>query len=97
MLISTQIPAHTHTVNPPVSNAGGNATDPTGGMPAMVNTGTARAPVTTAMGYTTGASTGTGTASNTGPAGGSQPHENRPPSLAVTFIIALTGIFPSRN
>ena len=29
--------------------------------------------------------------------GGSQPHENRPPWLAVNFIIALQGIFPSRN
>jgi microcystin-dependent protein len=29
--------------------------------------------------------------------GGSQPHENRPPYLAVNFIIALQGIFPSRN
>ncbi|HEX7169047.1 MAG TPA: tail fiber protein [Acidimicrobiales bacterium] len=29
--------------------------------------------------------------------GGSQPHENRQPFLALTFIIALQGIFPSRN
>ncbi len=30
-------------------------------------------------------------------AGGSQPHENRPPFLVVNFVIALQGIFPSRN
>jgi microcystin-dependent protein len=30
-------------------------------------------------------------------AGGSQPHENRQPLLAINFIIALEGIFPSRN
>ena len=30
-------------------------------------------------------------------AGGGQPHENRSPFLTVTFGIALTGIFPSRN
>jgi microcystin-dependent protein len=30
-------------------------------------------------------------------AGGGQPHENRAPYLAVNFIIALQGIFPSRN
>jgi len=30
-------------------------------------------------------------------AGGSQPHQNMMPSLAITFIIALQGIFPSRN
>jgi microcystin-dependent protein len=29
--------------------------------------------------------------------GGSQPHENRPPYLALNFVIALQGIFPSRN
>lgn len=29
--------------------------------------------------------------------GGSQPHENRSPILTLNFIIALQGIFPSRN
>jgi microcystin-dependent protein len=29
--------------------------------------------------------------------GGSQPHENRQPYLALTFCIALVGIFPSQN
>ena len=29
--------------------------------------------------------------------GGSQPHENRQPYLALTFCIALQGIFPSRS
>ena len=33
----------------------------------------------------------------TSPAGGGQPHENVQPSLAVSFIIALQGIFPSPN
>lgn len=32
-----------------------------------------------------------------GPIGGSQPHENRQPYLALNFIIALQGVFPSRN
>ncbi len=30
-------------------------------------------------------------------AGGSQPHDNMPPHLAINYIIALQGIFPSRN
>lgn len=30
-------------------------------------------------------------------AGGSQPHQNRQPYLGLNFIIALEGIFPSRN
>jgi microcystin-dependent protein len=33
----------------------------------------------------------------TGIAGGSQPHNNMQPYLAVTFVIAMEGIFPSRN
>lgn len=32
-----------------------------------------------------------------GPIGGSQPHENRQPYLVLNFIIALVGVFPSRN
>lgn len=32
-----------------------------------------------------------------GATGGSQPHNNLMPYLVVTFIIALQGIFPSRN
>jgi microcystin-dependent protein len=31
------------------------------------------------------------------PVGGSQPHENRQPYLALTFAICLSGIFPSQN
>lgn len=32
-----------------------------------------------------------------GATGGTQPHENRSPYLAVNYIIALTGVFPSRD
>ncbi len=35
-----------------------------------------------------------GTVSNTG---GSQPHQNMQPYLVLTFCIALTGLFPTRN
>jgi microcystin-dependent protein len=31
------------------------------------------------------------------PVGSSQPHENRMPYLAMSYIIAVEGIFPSRN
>jgi microcystin-dependent protein len=31
------------------------------------------------------------------PAGGSQPHSNMQPYLTLNFVIALAGIFPSRN
>ena len=32
-----------------------------------------------------------------GKTGGGQTHENRPPYLSLNYIIALVGIFPSRN
>lgn len=32
-----------------------------------------------------------------GPSGGSLPHNNLMPSLCITFVIALQGVFPSRN
>ncbi|MFF3601834.1 phage tail protein [Kitasatospora indigofera] len=31
------------------------------------------------------------------PVGGTQAHENRPPSLALSFILCLYGIFPSQS
>ncbi|MCW3849576.1 tail fiber protein [Sphingomonas sp. LB-2] len=31
------------------------------------------------------------------PAGGNQPHNNQAPSLVLNYIIALEGVFPSRN
>ena len=34
---------------------------------------------------------------STSPAGGDQPHNNMQPFLALTFLIALTGVFPARN
>jgi microcystin-dependent protein len=36
-------------------------------------------------------------AGSVGPVGGSQPHNNTQPYLVLNFIIALQGIFPSRN
>ena len=36
-------------------------------------------------------------AGNVAPAGGSQPHNNLSPYLTINFIIALQGLFPSRN
>jgi microcystin-dependent protein len=35
--------------------------------------------------------------STVAPVGGSQSHENRQPLLALNYIIALVGLFPSRN
>ncbi len=45
--------------------------------------------------YSSSAVTGNMPASTLQPAGGSQPHENRSPYLALSYIISLFGIFPS--
>jgi microcystin-dependent protein len=64
-------------------------------------TGAAPATPTQAYLYTTPGSptpqTGNLNAQSTAMSGGSQPHPNLMPSLCVTFIIALYGIFPSQN
>lgn len=87
-LLTAQIPAHNHIVNGVAS--GGNQAGPGGGSPAMESTGTSldysNAPPNSAM--------NAAMVSNTG---GNQPHANIQPVLCVNFIIALQGIFPSRN
>ena len=44
--------------------------------------------------YADGAGAPIASANSTVPAGGSQPHDNMMPFLCVSFIIALTGIYP---
>jgi microcystin-dependent protein len=50
----------------------------------------------TASPYSTSSNT-TMNASTIGIAGGGQPHDNFQPYLVINFVIALQGIFPSRN
>jgi microcystin-dependent protein len=86
-LTGQQIPAHTHAAH--VSPNGTtdspvgafSATDPAGNV-AQFFTGPANAQMSDAA---------------IAGAGGSQPHNNIQPVLAVTFIIAMFGIFPSQN
>ena len=86
-LLSTQIPAHTHSVN--AASTGGNQASPGSGFPATESTGTS-------LNYSSVSNT-TMNASMIAPNSGGQAHENRQPFLAVNFIIALEGIYPSRN
>lgn len=87
MLISTEMPQHSHAVS--VSSAVGDQASPSNGFIAASDVDAPfTAPAEAAI--STNASTVT-------PAGGSQPHENRPPFQVVNFVIALQGIFPSRN
>lgn len=88
-----QMPAHNHTVQ----GNSGNAAKPTpgGNMPSALTGTTAKefwVPPNQAIGSPIPMNQSALTM-----AGGTQPHENRMPILAITFIIALSGIFPSRG
>lgn len=85
-----QLPIHNH-------GGGGSGGQPCSTGPGTTNTANTKFPaITTRPLYadTPGGSVGAGTSGLTG---GSQPHNNRQPFLALNFIIALEGIFPSRN
>ncbi|HLO31906.1 MAG TPA: tail fiber protein [Anaerolineales bacterium] len=84
-LTINQIPNHSHV---PLAVAGnGNQSTPQGGVWAGVTTSIYTSnPPNLAFNATLGGSTG-----------GSQPHENLMPYLAVSFIISLFGIFPTQN
>ena len=92
-LLNSEIPAHNHLLS--VSSASATASDPTNAIPAQINTGTPRAPNYIAA-YGT-AATGTAAATALSITGGSQPHSNIQPYLTINFIIALVGVYPSRN
>jgi microcystin-dependent protein len=88
-LQTPQIPAHTHTYTPQANTAAGAAGSPAGALWAGSATGDTI--------YKPGASNTTMAAQTIGNTGGSQPHENRQPTLALNYIIALVGVYPSRN
>lgn len=83
-LITTQIPAHTHSVQ---AGIGSSAVTPEGNFLGSDSV-TSIYDVTAAT---------TMNPAMIGVAGGSQPHENRQPLLVMNYIIALEGIFPSRS
>jgi microcystin-dependent protein len=85
-LTTQQAPAHSHTLM-----AAGNVTTPNPGPSLALGT-----PAVAVRMYGTGSPTPLAP-SSIGSFGGSAPHENRQPFLGLNFIIALQGIFPSRN
>lgn len=82
-----QMPAHNHTATPSCSDGTPTSPSPVGAV--MAN------PDPTQLYASSGTDAMAPITSTT--AGGNQPHENRQPLLAINFIIALEGIFPSRN
>jgi len=95
-LTTLQMPAHNHSVTMAlnVKNAAGNSPSPAGSVLANEAAGVtamySNAAPDTAM--ASGAVTG-----SVGTAGGSQPTSIMQPYLGVNYIIALYGIYPSRN
>ena len=88
-LLTAELPAHTH--------AGGGFTQSCSSGPGTSNLAAARFPaVATRPTYADAPNTSLA-ASSSGTTGGGQPHENRLPFLTLNFVIALQGIFPSRN
>ncbi|MBB4807676.1 microcystin-dependent protein [Chryseobacterium defluvii] len=86
-LTTQQMPAHTHSVA--AVSTEGNQNSPTNALPADTK-GLDKE-------YSDAATNTTMKATMITPAGGSQPHENRPPFVTLRCIIALQGIFPSFN
>jgi microcystin-dependent protein len=88
-LINSQMPQHTHTVTAARGATTGPSTTPTGATWSNEVLGSPQN-----LPYTDDVASSTMSPAALDPAGGSQPHENRPPFLALNFVIALAGIFP---
>ncbi len=84
-LTEAQMPAHTHTMG---ANANGNP--PTSSDPRNRTLGSSNI-------YDDGLPEATLQSQPLGTTGGGQAHSNVQPVLAVNFIIALEGLYPSRN
>jgi len=85
-LTQSEMPAHTHFMN--VTNNDGTSPNPSSAdilSKAVANS------------YGGASSLVAMNAASVGNVGGSQPHDNTQPFLALNFIIALQGIFPSQN
>jgi microcystin-dependent protein len=81
-LTISELPMHPHTLQATAANGD----DPTPTTLANVNNFYSTSPPNTAL-----------MAGAIGATGGSQPHDNMSPYLVLNFIIALQGVFPSRN
>jgi len=86
-LLSSQMPTHNHLVN--VNTGAGTQASPGGGFLAVESTGTSQNYAGSANGSLNAAAVST--------AGGNQPFSILQPYLCINFVIALQGIFPSRN
>ncbi len=84
-LLQSQMPMHSHAIA--AMSAAGTQAGPGGGVWAA----------STLNPYAASAADTNMNSSSIAMTGGSQPHENRMPFLAITFIISLFGIFPTQT
>lgn len=94
-LTISNMPSHNHTLN--ASSEQGTDSNPSGKVPASSQFQLSRQePVVNVNSYSN--SPNTNMSPNTiGIQGGNQPFNNRNPYLGINFVIALTGIYPSRE
>ncbi|MGO9238458.1 MAG: phage tail protein [Methylocella sp.] len=92
-LTAAQMPSHTHMLG--AQDATGNTLSPSGAFLARGEEPTNKLNVN--IYSTSTASPVTLNPATVQPSGSSQPHSNIQPVLAMNYIIALVGIFPSRN
>jgi microcystin-dependent protein len=100
-LVAANMPAHTHAIAPPVSNVAGTASTPVNGFPAVATVTMDPLPARTTItgkSYAAASVPGQTAGSYTsGAAGSNASFDISPPYLVVNFVIALTGLYPSRN
>jgi microcystin-dependent protein len=84
-LMQQQMPAHTHTLR---AGAGATQTSPAGNVLGQSSSAKIYGPAVSMVPMADAA---------VQPAGGAAQHDNRQPFLAVTFIIAMQGVYPPRG
>jgi microcystin-dependent protein len=93
-ILTSNMPVHAHAYAQAVNNADADQTDPSGAIPAVSNASGRGTETST---YTKNPATGTMLAQQTAAAGGSVPMSTMQPYLVINYIIAMSGIFPSRG
>lgn len=83
----SQVPGHLHSFT--CQTNAGTAQSPAGSLPATLSGGNAYIQGTASTALNAGSIPASG--------GGGQPHDNLQPYLCVTFIISLTGIYPTQS
>jgi microcystin-dependent protein len=94
-LLTTEMPAHNHTFG--VSSAHGNITTPANSVLAVTASGPGRVPPPGNLDFLSPTPNATMSPIMIGTAGGNVAHPNLQPYLTVNFVIALSGIFPTRG